>query len=135
MAHLFLQYRKTIFISLLVLILSTIPGNSLHKVPIIEIPNLDKLIHFIMYFSLATSLLLDVYKVRSFVSFRVVWFTIFYSFLYGILMELLQKYFVENRTSDILDVLANTVGLLFAIFFFLKIKKYQKWITKISSFF
>ena len=120
MAHLFLQYRKTIFISLLVLILSTIPGNSLHKVPIIEIPNLDKLIHFIMYFSLATSLLLDVYKVRSFVSFRVVWFTIFYSFLYGILMELLQKYFVENRTSDILDVLANTVGLLFAIFFFFK---------------
>jgi len=135
MAHLFLRYKTTIFISLVVLLLSTIPGSSLHKVPIIEIPNLDKLIHFIMYFSLATAILLDVYKEYDKLSSKAIWTAILFPFFYGVLMEFLQKYFVENRTADVLDALANTVGLLTALIFFLKFKKYKKWLLKIASIF
>jgi len=135
MSHFFLQYKKSIFISLVILILSTISGSSLQKVPIIELPNLDKIIHFIMYFALSTALLTDIYKENKRFSVKSIWFIILFPFLYGVLMELLQKYFVANRTCDILDVLANTIGLLTAIIFFRKSKSYQKWVLKLMRLF
>jgi VanZ family protein len=40
----------------------------------------------------------------------------FYFFLYGIVMELIQKYFIPNRSFDIGDVIADGIGCIAGLF-------------------
>jgi len=39
-------------------------------------------------------------------------------FLYGVLIEILQKMLTQDRHADFFDVLANSVGIVLAIFIF-----------------
>jgi VanZ family protein len=45
------------------------------------------------------------------------------SFCYGILIEIFQESFTKTRHADIFDVLANGIGALVALFFFILIKR------------
>jgi VanZ family protein len=40
----------------------------------------------------------------------------FYFFLYGIVMEFIQKYFIPNRSFDIADVIADGIGCITGLF-------------------
>jgi len=48
----------------------------------------------------------------------------FYFFLYGIVMEFIQKYFIPNRSFDIGDIIADGVGCIAGLF--LSVRLYIK---------
>ncbi len=82
------------------------------KPPKIDIPHLDKAVHFIFY---AVACVLGILFLRersrgkmNFLKglFAMVIFTV----VFGIIIEVLQFEFTENRQGDILDGIANTIG-------------------------
>ena len=93
----------------------------------VSVPNLDKLVHLGIYFV-----------------FTIVWFTYFkglkfttpmlkevlkaalLAFLAGVSIEFLQQEFTEARSGDIKDVFANCLGILLAVVFLYRIKKYKE---------
>jgi len=48
----------------------------------------------------------------------------FYFFLYGIVMEFIQKYFIPNRSFDIGDIVADGIGCIVGLF--LSVRLYIK---------
>ena len=95
--------------------IDTSVGNEIH------IPNKDKMVHFVFYF-------LFVFLWTFFANFKK---TVFNSSLkilliavfYGIMMEVFQELFTTDRTADVFDVVANSLG---AIGGYISIKRYLK---------
>ena len=88
---------------------------SLLKVPStgININNIDKAYHSVAYFVLALTWLLSFYKKPSKKYIIVVC-----CILFGIIIEVLQSTLTIYRTGDYKDVLANSLGVLLALFIF-----------------
>lgn len=107
--------RKLFFISLiwaiLIFILSAIPGGALPKNPIFFIPNLDKIVHAALYFPLAFFLgaEFDLSK-KNMIRLAGPLLTMLIVALYGWLIEFLQESIFINRSSDIIDLLADMIG-------------------------
>lgn len=97
-------------ITLLYLSLATI------KAPNINISNLDKVYHVIAYFILTTCWLF-VLKNKI--------ITAIACFFFGIIIEILQTKFTAYRTGELLDVIANTTGIIIALLSYKQfLKKY-----------
>lgn len=78
----------------------------------INIPHLDKLVHFTFYF-FATILgglsYKEIYKKeQSLLSAGKI--MLLFSIVYGMVIEIIQYSFTENREGDFLDFLANSLG-------------------------
>ena len=107
--------RKLFIISLiwaiLILVLCGIPGGSLPRGPIFNIPNLDKFVHAGLYFPLAFFLgaEFDLSK-KNILRLAGALLTMLIVALYGGLIEFLQKTIFINRTADIVDFLADVIG-------------------------
>lgn len=70
----------------------------------------DKIYHFVAY-ALFTLLL---YNYLNAVSMKnSIFYTILFATGYGILMEILQNLLTESRESDIYDIVANFLGIIF----------------------
>lgn len=85
----------------------------------IQINNLDKYEHAFAYFVLSFIWLLafSKTKVNDF-------FVVFCCFFFGIIIETLQVTITTYRSGDVLDIVANTTGILIAyIIYFLFFKK------------
>ncbi len=122
----FLKYYKSTIIFILVLLLSLLPANSTAKIHFLNLPYFDKVIHFLMYFSLTFVLFLDIKikiknPTRLFI-FRVVILLIVWS---GFL-EIIQETFILGRSGSWFDFLANTFGVIFGTFVFHRISKFAK---------
>ncbi len=83
-----------------------------------KIPMFDKWVHFVFFLVLTYLSSLpwigsENLKPRS----RIVFFVIAIScFFYGILMEMIQHYFIPLRSFDLGDILADAVGVLAGFF-------------------
>lgn len=79
----------------------------------INIPHFDKIAHFTFYYfaTILGSLALKEFK-GSFSFKKVSFYILFFSLIYGMVIEVLQFSFTENRQGDFLDVLANSLGAL-----------------------
>jgi len=99
-----------LFITLLVAFLSLA---SLRGVASINISNSDKIGHTIAYFTLSLSWFY-VFKDNS--KKRII--TLFLLIIYGIVLEILQGTLTTYRTADFYDFIANTTGVLLAVFVF-----------------
>ncbi len=94
--------------------LSSFPAE---QAPGIEIPHLDKVIHFILY--LVATLLGAAFVREQFARrlslnssmLRIVVFLI----IYGIIIEVIQMEFTTTRSAEVYDVLANCTGILIAV--------------------
>ena len=99
-------------------------ADTIPKASWFNIPNKDKIVHFIFYFVL-TLLLIAVYKTKT-LSIQKAWL---YAFLtavsYGVIIEMCQGLFTVNRSADVMDALANASGSATAIFavWFLQLKR------------
>ena len=112
-----MNYKKlinVIFNPYIILIIITIasltPSNEFPKNDKFSIPNLDKIIHFIMYFVLTFSLLYKnitkIFKIR-----KINIYILIFASLYGILMEILQHIMNLGRDANLYDFLANESGI------------------------
>ncbi|CAM1334482.1 VanZ family protein [Tenacibaculum aestuariivivum] len=85
----------------------------------IQVKNIDKYEHIIAYFFLTFIWLLAFGKTKT-NQFIIV----FCCFFYGIIIEALQVTLTTYRTGDVLDVIANTTGILIAyIVYFIFLRK------------
>ncbi|HVG17361.1 MAG TPA: VanZ family protein [Chitinophagaceae bacterium] len=98
----------TIFIS----ILFCLPGSALPKADWLSKIYFDKWVHigFFMVLVILWSWFLDIKRNRIYLTIIIV------SILYGLTVELVQHYLIVNRSFDLGDLLADTVGALVGLF-------------------
>ena len=107
---------------LFVTVLLCIPGTRLPKFNWDSKLWFDKLIHFVLFMILVILWSMTYYHKKKTPGEKrktLLQLTIL-GFLYGILMELTQKYFIPYRSFDLFDVTANGLGCLAGYFFALK---------------
>ncbi len=80
----------------------------------INISNKDKVVHFVFYF-LFYILWFFYFRAKT-NSAHLLWIVLLVSFGYGLLMEALQGIIGTNRTPDLNDLYANTLGAFCALF-------------------
>ncbi|MDA8728799.1 VanZ family protein [Flavicella sp.] len=96
------------------------------KVSFLSFSGMDKLEHIAAYFVLTYSWLLAVENKSSPSKLRN-WVVLFV-FLFGLLLEILQAFLTEYRIGEVFDLLANSMGIVFAFLFFDKLKPFfRKW--------
>jgi len=89
---------------------------------LISLSHSDKIYHTIAYFSLGLTWLLSFPK--SLQKKKLKYAIVISCIIYGIVIEVLQATLTTYRTASLLDVVANTVGVLVAMMIFNKV--YEK---------
>lgn len=125
-------FSITIIWALLILLICLIPGNNISKFNRIDVPYLDKLIHFFMYLVLSILLVStirrsSIYNKKPILAYFLI---VLAAVTYGGIIELLQNYDVFARDSDHLDFFANTAGVISGLFIYFLLKNI---INKIQS--
>lgn len=113
-----------LFWTIFVTVLCLMSGSSLSGVDVWEVPNKDKILHFIFYF-VFTSCWFLFFRMRFGSSGKVMAGVFFFAVLYGILIELCQFRFSVGRSADVMDALANSLGSATAILFIWLAKRYK----------
>jgi len=106
--------------TLLIIILSSLPGSSMPKVSLI--PNMDKIGHFSVY--AVSSYLWVRYFVASMPVNQSIRFSLILTAAIGILMEIAQFLFFRGRMFEVYDIIANIGGSIVGVLVFIKLKKY-----------
>jgi len=120
-------YKLTILISIIIIILSTIPVPEVK--PLEAVPFFDKWVHFVMYGSLTCAMYLDRKLQGQDKNIVFIVLAIIYPSLLGGLMELVQAYLTTCRSGDWLDFYADAFGTVLATILSLALWK----IVKISA--
>ena len=87
----------------------------------IKISHLDKIEHAIAYFFLGISWLVVIKQYST--KFSKKGTVVLGCIIYGIIIEILQETITLKRTADVLDVLADIVGVLLALLIFNQFSK------------
>ena len=97
------------------------PGKHLPEADL-QIPHLDKYLHFVMFAMLSYFFLLyRKCKVESIRNTEILAIILLFS-SFGFLIELVQEFFVKERYFDIWDVVANTLGTISGVLLLFCIK-------------
>lgn len=110
----------SITVALIISYLSLTGSDTFDKVPLFNIPYLDKIVHFLMYAGLMTVILFENRKILIRPSH--IFYAALIPFFYGILMEILQVFITDTRSGSIYDALFNTSGIIAAVILWLLIK-------------
>ena len=90
----------------------------------IPIPNKDKYVHFTFYFVFVVVWFL--FAKRTNRTKKIKWIVLFSAIGYGILMEISQGIIPINRSPEVMDVLANSIGAITGLIFItIILKKYK----------
>jgi len=110
-------FWKPVVWALIIITLSVIPTNEISNHMWTIVPYEDKIMHFIFYgifsFLLIRSLIIYYKKSQSVWLLALVTFIII--FLFGMTLEIVQAKFTSYRQGDIIDMMANLTGCIFAI--------------------
>lgn len=71
---------------------------------------MDKIVHFTMYFVMCSLLLFEYLRLQQKSKTKAIIAIVIFSITYGALMEIAQYELTTYRSSDYLDILANTIG-------------------------
>ena len=88
-----------------------------NKIPVVNIENLDKIVHAFFHF-VFTSLWILFFKtqIKDPGSYKPYIISFLFSVLFGITIEIMQGQYTTTRKEDALDVVANMVGAVLALF-------------------
>ena len=117
----FVKHTKwAILWALLILILCAIPGSDLPRISLLEGINFDKVVHASLFFILVllTARGFKLQNTFMFIQRNYKGFAFIECVIYGGLLEIMQEAFFSQRTADILDFAANTLGCLLGILFY-----------------
>jgi VanZ family protein len=104
--------------------LSLTGSEKFDRAPFMNIQNLDKLIHFCMYFGLMSVI---IFENRNFLKSKTHLFLIAaIPLCYGILMELIQLTLISSRSGSILDIIFNAAGIVTSVFLWILIRQQTK---------
>lgn len=107
------RLRKTVALVYLFVIafLSLVPSGNIPEIPLF--PGADKLVHICMYLGL--SFLACWAYVGDFIRLRCMYTLLAAVFMYGVLMEILQRTMQNGRSFDFKDMVANLVGAIIGL--------------------
>jgi VanZ family protein len=117
-----LKNKFSILTALIIMYLSMANSHTFDKVPIIDIPNIDKVVHFGMYFGLMSVIILENRKTLK--GHNSLFLIAFIALFYGILIEFMQSAFTVTRTGNFYDALADFAGILVSILLWLWLKPF-----------
>jgi VanZ family protein len=109
--------------AVIILVLSGLSGNSISKIPFINLPYFDKVLHLSFY--LIFSILLCRGYSLQLQDKTGKWpyiFTFLTAFLYGLLIELFQATIFSGRTADWRDAAANATGIALGLLLYKPVK-------------
>lgn len=108
--------------ALLILFLSITPTDVDGETPFFYFNGIDKVVHALMY-GVFSILVVTAYLNNYIYKFRTLVIVLSAIWFYSILMELVQHFFVEYRSGEILDAVANLAGILLSTGLLLTIRK------------
>ncbi len=114
------SFWKPVLWGITIIILSLMSGKDVKKINIFNFEHADKIIHFIMYFVFSYFLFesfLKYFKTKI-KTYRKIVYVLTISVLFGIIMEILQIMLIVNRSGEVLDFIANTIGSILALILF-----------------
>ncbi len=112
-------YRFTLWV-IVIGILCFTPGNDLREVKI-NIPHLDKVVHFVMFYILGLLI-----SGMDNTSRQLHYILIGFGFLYAGIIEIVQYHFVAMRSGEILDFVFDLLGLTIGIISYKYYPKFAK---------
>lgn len=119
---------RNIIWALVIFVLCAMPGEDIPD-PQLNIPHIDKIVHFGMFFVMAVLLCNELeYQTRLCLR-KIFLLTMAIVLVYGGVIELLQHYFF-NRSGDIFDLLADVAGGMVGCLFYLPLKKLKNKIMR-----
>jgi len=120
-----LQKNKySITVALIIMCLSLTSSDTFDKVSYINIPFLDKIVHFGMYFFLMLIILFE--NRKSYFTTGQLFLISLIPLFYGVLMEVLQSALTTSRSGSLYDIIFNSAGILVSLSFWLWIKPFNK---------
>ncbi len=114
----FKNYWKSFVWSLLICLLLFIPGNKFPKQEIFHIPELDKVVHLILFLILEWLLLLDVSVNKIVDNLAYIIKINSLTIIFALLTELIQRYLILERSGNINDFCFDIIGLVIGIMTF-----------------
>lgn len=100
--------------------------------PAVEILYLDKVVHAFFHFVFTTLwFLFFKNKLNNSSIFRPLAIAFVFSFFLGIAVELMQQFFTDTRSADIVDELANLCGATLSVVVVILLNKRSKIVDKI----
>lgn len=116
--------------ALFIFIISAIPGNVIEPY---AIWNADKLVHSLIYFIFTILLTSGFQKQDQILNFKrsALMIAFYIAVLYGGILEILQNKIFINRSGNIPDFLANTLGAALAIYtypFILRVRFFRRFL-------
>ncbi len=122
------QHLNSLLWALIILILCGAPSSGFPSSRFFNIPHFDKIVHFGLYVVFALLLVSENNTLRNKggITKRSIFIALTIAILYGLLIEILQRYVFISRGADLLDFLANTLGAIFAIFIYKLVNKLSK---------
>ena len=105
---------------IIVFAIIAIPGSSIPRTSLFEIPHFDKLIHFVMFAILSMLLGFGFFnQQQNSIYFRKRYtFVLVFCVIYGGATEIIQHLFVAGRSGELWDFAANTAGSFAGILLF-----------------
>lgn len=116
--------KFSIIVSIVILYLSLANAKTFESTGLFDIPYLDKIVHFGLYFSFMTVIIVE--HRNYFDNTRKLILIAFIPLIFGSVIELLQAGLTTTRSADILDIIFNSAGVAVSLFFWLFIKPYYK---------
>jgi len=118
----------SILTALFILYLSLSSSEKFKGIPFLNIPDFDKIVHFIMYFFFMSVI---VFENRNIIKYRSILLLIaLIPLVYGALMEVFQTFFTNTRSASFSDFLCNTAGILFSVLLCLTLKSVRRILFK-----
>jgi VanZ family protein len=103
----------SVLTALVILYLSLANADTFSEVNVLDLPNLDKVVHMCMYFGLMIVMLYENRLAIKTTGDSLLLAII--PLIYGILMEVLQSWLTTTRTGDVFDAVFDLIGILIAL--------------------
>lgn len=104
----------------MILLTTLLPSSSMPSLSIWELFSFDSFAHAFLFGVLTFLMIIGLTKQFSFLRLRhyAIRASLLFSFIFGVMVELMQHFLIYGRQGDIMDVLANTIGCLLGIVLF-----------------
>lgn len=103
---------------ILILFLCTMPGSSLPKASLFDKLHVDKMVHFFLFGGTVILLAYGYFRQQGRISGWMLLLLALVASLYGLAIEFIQKYYTANRSFEIMDVAADTLGAFAGVLIF-----------------
>ncbi|HEU4553075.1 MAG TPA: VanZ family protein [Chitinophaga sp.] len=120
-------YIPAILWVIFILFMCTLPGKDLPHESWMERVHMDKIVHFGLFGGIVFFLCLGYYWQKRAISPLTFFTFVLYAAMYGVLIEFIQKYFTVDRSFDMTDAAADTIGAIAGVWVF---RLFRRWFLK-----